>query len=615
MSLRPFAPFLPVVLTASMLASCNNIQGNDQAQPVPAPLETPAATPTGTLSAEQTAELTALPPTVLLGVRPGEEAGSADMRIPGANLIDTSDANAALRAYQSGLSVKVDGAQDELDRASSAASWAPYAGTNNFDSYAPQVYSRVQKGLSYSYNHVGVLSVAGMLLHVFQRPGYNSLVNYGQIGGATTGYGNSNGFGYGGAKNDAIDYDARLAGYFKTYGVYNISDSEFQSHSEAKVSLGSRLFYDTKLSTNGGVSCASCHLTSQGTTSVYSLPPTGFVLEGSKKGRLGAQDMLGRNTPPLFNLGHNSYTSMFWDSRVRAGDKGFITPAGDKTPLGLDNALAAQALFPLVTGSEMAGCAPGAMVTNQSSEPTLIWSALMSRLLADSNYKAQFAAAYPEAKEGFSIEHLANAIAAYEAVTWRADKSPFDSYVRGDKNALSLEQKRGADYFYGKGKCASCHSGPLQTDHGHHAVAVVQFGPGTGVGSQGWEDYGYGTVSGDSNDHYKFRTPSLRNTTVTGPWGHNGAYTSLRDFVAHYKNPTVAYDHWDPKQVILPKGTKLTKDVLGAWYDSGVRSAIKGANEAEVLDLSADEIDAIVLFLQALTDPNVAQNTQAIFKN
>jgi cytochrome c peroxidase len=238
----------------------------------------------------------------------------------------------------------------------------------------------------------------------------------------------------------------------------------------------------------------------------------------------------------------------------------------------------------------------------------------MSRLLADSDYKALFAAAYPEAKDGFAIEHLANAIAAYEAVTWRADKSPFDNYVRGDKNALSPEQKRGADYFYGKGKCASCHSGPLQTDHGHHAVGVVQFGPGTGVGSQGWDDYGYGTVSGDANDNYKFRTPSLRNTAVTGPWGHNGAYTSLRDFVALYKNPTLAYDHWDAKQVILPKGTRLTKDVLGAWNDNGVRSAIKSANEATIIDLSADEIDAIVLFLQALTDPNVAQNTQAIFK-
>ncbi|MCX6108390.1 MAG: hypothetical protein NTZ90_02150 [Proteobacteria bacterium] len=617
MILRPFASMLPLALSASLLASCNSSQDSHNAQPTPTtPVGSPAANPdTGTLSTEQAAELSDLPSTVLMGVKPGEDASAADLRIPGTNVTGASDANAALQAYQSGLSVKVDGTSNELDRASSAASWAPYAGTSDFANYAPKVYSKVRQGVSYSYNHVGVVNVAGMLLHIFQRPGYNTVANNGLVGGFNPG----KGYGYGGGPNigrgTGNDYDSQLAGYFKTYGVYALSDSEFQSHSKEKVALGARLFYDTKLSTNGGVSCASCHLASQGTANVFSLPPTGFVLDGSKKGRLGSSDMLGRNTPGLYNLGHNSYSSMFWDSRVRASDKGFITPAGDKTPLGLESALAAQALFPLATGSEMAGCAAGALVTNQSSDPNLVWTELMSRLLADNDYKSQFAAAYPDQSGSFGIEHLANAIAAFEAVTWRADQSPFDQYVRGDLNALSPEQKRGATYFYGKGQCGGCHSGPLQTDHGHHGVAVVQIGPGTGVGSHGWEDFGYGKESGNGGDNYKFRTPSLRNTAMTGPWGHDGAYTSLRAFVDHYKNPIAAFDHWNPKQIILPAGASITQDTLGAWYDLGARSAIKAANEANKVDLKPDEVDAIVLFLQALTDAKVAQNTQAIFKN
>ena len=79
---------------------------------------------------------------------------------------------------------------------------------------------------------------------------------------------------------------------------------------------------------------------------------------------------------------------------------------------------------------------------------------------------------------------------------------------------MSGAARRGMELFYGKAKCATCHSGVLQTDQEFHAIAMPQVGPGKGHGDSGHEDFGRGAVTGDVADRYRFRTPSLRNVTA-----------------------------------------------------------------------------------------------------
>ena len=87
-----------------------------------------------------------------------------------------------------------------------------------------------------------------------------------------------------------------------------------------------------------------------------------------------------------------------------------------------------------------------------------------------------------------------------------------------------------------------------------------------------FRSYGFGRVSKNPADNFKFRTPSLRNVAVTGPWGHNGAYRSLRAFVLHYANPVTAFDQWDLSEAILPPGYHLDQDLAGAWGDPAARA-------------------------------------------
>ena len=101
--------------------------------------------------------------------------------------------------------------------------------------------------------------------------------------------------------------------------------------------------------------------------------------------------------------------------------------------------------------------------------------------------------------------------------------------------------------FYGKADCASCHSGAFQTDHDFHAIAMPQLGPGKGDGFRGREDFGRERVTGDPTDRFRFRTPTLRNVALTGPWGHTGAYATLEAVV-----PEVSLKAGPDTHVTLP---------------------------------------------------------------
>lgn len=126
------------------------------------------------------------------------------------------------------------------------------------------------------------------------------------------------------------------------------------------------------------------------------------------------------------------------------------------------------------------------------------------------------------------FQHAANAIAAFESAAYTFLDSPFDQYLEHDNNngALADDAKRGALLFYGSAGCANCHSGSLLTDQRHHNIGIPPVGPGKAPESP--LDFGRARETGRVKDAYEFRTPPLRNVTLTGPWMHSGAYTTLR---------------------------------------------------------------------------------------
>ena len=318
-------------------------------------------------------------------------------------------------------------------------------------------------------------------------------------------------------------------------------ESDFRHPPEALVVLGQALFFDKELSGNRNISCATCH--SPVVASVDGLSTnigTGgqglSVLRDAGNfppGPTDPQSRGSRNMTPLFNLGHKQFTKLFWDGRIEVDPsipQGFATPAGADLPFGFDHALDALSIFAETDRQEMTG-EPG---TNeladaaQNIHPQIgVWNGLVVRLGAIPEYVTLFTEAFPEVVNdplNITIVHIGKAIGAFQAAAFRSDNSPLDRFLRGDRGAMSRRAQQGMQLFYGKAGCANCHKGVFQTDHDFHAIGMPQIGPGFDPP----EDFGREGFTGNPDDRYRFRTPSLRNVVLTGPWGHNGAFNSLR---------------------------------------------------------------------------------------
>ena len=436
--------------------------------------------------------------------------------------------------------------------------------------------------------------------------------------------------------------------------VTNLDYYQSGSPAPAKVELGRLLFFDKILSGNKNIACASCHHPTLATGDGVSLG-LGEGANGLGKNRHAGvtieeaiHERVPRNAPALFNLGAKEFTRMFHDGRVEVDsmgyyEGGFITPAKWKLPTGLDNVLAAQAMFPVTSPTEMAGQKgenpiANAISLNRAAGPRGAWALIAARLQDIPEYVDQFKAAYPEdvkSREDISMVLAANAIAAFETVAFRADNSAFDQYLRNEKE-LSPRAKKGMNLFYGKAQCAACHNGKFQTDHNFYAIGMPQIGPGKSDGSDAtyWretgqkafvEDFGRGSVTVRDEDRFKFRTPSLRNVTLTGPWGHAGAYTALEDVVRHHLDPEQAITTYRMDPYVLPNlevaaetfsdGPELKHRIISQnrldgflkrdlWVqeNQSLREKIAMANELSPVDLTDLEVDYVLAFLESLTD-------------
>ncbi|GAB4572565.1 MAG: His-Xaa-Ser system-associated MauG-like protein [Anaerolineae bacterium] len=379
--------------------------------------------------------------------------------------------------------------------------------------------------------------------------------------------------------------------------------------------LGEALFYDPILSGNLDTACATCHHPLLGTTDGLSLGlGTGNQGLGPARVHIPGRPFVARNAPALFNRGQADWRVMFWDGRVIARTDGtYLTPAGDALPEGLGGLLAAQALFPLTAAAEMRGF-PGdvavdgsentlALLNTPALEPDYpaIWHALLDRLLAIDGYREHFRAAYPGAPlETLGIQHVVNALEAYQASAFAYHNAPFDRYLAGDDAALSPSALRGALLFFGEAGCARCHTGPLLSDQQFHNVAVPQIGPG--MDDEAPLDYGRGRETGRAADRFAFRTPPLRQVALTGPYMHNGAYTTLEGAVRHMIAPVAALHDYDPAQLIPELTAQVWNDppTVAALLDT--LDPLAGASRP----LTPDEFADLLAFLHALTDPAAA---------
>ena len=241
-----------------------------------------------------------------------------------------------------------------------------------------------------------------------------------------------------------------------------------------KVELGRHLFFEKRLSRDGSLACASCHL-----------PDRAFA--DSRPVAVGIGGMRGRrNAPSLLNRAYGR--TMFWDGRA--------------------GSLEEQALAPMESPAELG---------NSHEE-------IVRRLAASREYRRRFERAF--GTERVTIERVAQAIASFER-TLLSGHSAFDRYeVFEEEDALSESARRGLALFHGKARCVLCHSGPLFTDESFHNTGVS------------WRkepsDLGRFEVTAQDKDRGTFKTPSLRDVEHTAPYMHDGSLATLKEVVDFY---------------------------------------------------------------------------------
>lgn len=385
------------------------------------------------------------------------------------------------------------------------------------------------------------------------------------------------------------------------------SNQAIPNISSAKAQLGMKLFYSKTLGGDHTTACATCHHPMLGggdnlSLSVGTNAVNPSILGGHRKLKIGGQPQVPRNAPTTFNVAFYK-KMMFHDGRIERLDNGRIhTPDvtyPQEDPLAGNNLVHAQARFPITSGDEMRG------TYLDASHNQTLRRALAERLKDNwlDAFRTGFSEPNTSAEDLITEQNFSEAISEYERSQVFIN-NPWKKYIDGDLTALSDSAKKGALLFYkphsqGGADCARCHSGDFFTDEKAYNTGMPQIGEGKDNGTTKSNDYGCSLVTGKENDKFRFRTPSLLNVEVTGPWGHDGAFTSLENITQHMLSPmtsAINYNHLQLKQdnISLENLEKNTQEAL----DAGVHLLPKP-------NLKQDDVKHITSFLKALTDPCV----------
>jgi cytochrome c peroxidase len=309
--------------------------------------------------------------------------------------------------------------------------------------------------------------------------------------------------------------------------------------SDEKVALGRRLFFETRLSSTGHYSCASCHR-------------PGLAFTDGREHAIGATgESVRRGTMSLTNVAYNP--AFTWGSnKVRSLESQMRQPLFNEHPV------------------EMGLKAGGA--------------AALNALSVDAAYRAQFAAAFPDEASALSMDHIIMAIAAFER-TLISGRSPFDRYIfDDDRSAMSESAKHGMELFYSaRAGCSQCHSGlnfsgPIVYE-GHETDAALFANTGLydldGHGAYPPADQGLLEVTHRFQDMGKFRVPTLRNVALTAPYMHDGSLSSLDQVLDHYTRG----GHKNPRQDV-----RIRPFVLSAAEREDLMAFLKSLTDREFVE-------------------------------
>lgn len=358
----------------------------------------------------------------------------------------------------------------------------------------------------------------------------------------------------------------------------------------AKRQLGRALFWDEQLSSTQTVACATCHIPSAGgsdprsgaatvhlgadgvlgtaddavgSPGVIANLPSGLYTK-VEQFELGAQ-ITGRKSPSMVNAAYSPL--QFWDGR--AGTT-FEDPLTGDVLVPVGGSLEAQAAGPPVNDVEMSHLGSdwndvvarleGAVALDLAEDLPIGLEAAVGDRTYDELFEEVFGS------PGITPERVAFAIATYER-SLISDQSPWDDFLAGDTAALTPQQQQGQQIFFGPGRCDLCHNGQLLTDQAFHNIGVSPI----------FADEGRSAVTGNPADRGRFKTPGLRNVALRAPYFHNGSAETLADVVA--------------------------------FYDRGGDFALNQDPLIQPLGLSPGQRAALVAFLEALTDPRVANET------
>jgi cytochrome c peroxidase len=329
-----------------------------------------------------------------------------------------------------------------------------------------------------------------------------------------------------------------------------------------KVALGDKLFHDARFSSTGTISCSTCHLADNAFTD--------SPLQVSE----GIDQLTGtRNAPTVVNAVY--FETMFWDGR---------SPS-----------LEDQALHPFLNPVEMG---------LETHDP------ILEIVRTDPDYVEAFDAVFGKRGDQVTMDEVTSAIAAFERIQV-AGNSPFDRWYFTGAASLTESQLRGFDLFVNEGRCVSCHrveqTQALFTDNRFHNIGVgindiqadVPDLAGAFLAAEATlaevdvqvltdartSELGRFAVSRGFDDLGSFKTPTLRNIAVTAPYMHDGSLVTLREVVEHYNNGGVTNEG----------------DAVNDFLSGGIRP----------LNLSEDQIDDLVAFMEALTSPQFEELTDA----
>ncbi|MDQ2766486.1 MAG: hypothetical protein M3Y30_04950, partial [Gemmatimonadota bacterium] len=275
------------------------------------------------------------------------------------------------------------------------------------------------------------------------------------------------------------------------------------------------------------------------------------------------------------------------------------TPAGDQVTRRMQRVfefgpVSAIGLFPVGNRDEMRAYQGNELAAIDDANNPAIWDALMHRLGQIPEYRRMFERAYPGQRfRDMTFAHASNAIGGFLVDQFTFDDTPWDRFLAGKDNALTPKQLAGAQTFMSI-KCSLCHNGATFSDEKFHDVAVAQFGPGKGNGPSLRDDFGRMNITGDETEKYRFRTSPLRNVELTSPYGHDGAITNLREFIAHYSESDKKLLAYDPLQLdasLQPTLLPNAADII-AQRDTIIIGVV----------LTDSIVNALTDYMSALTD-------------